>query len=212
MKSKLTLCLVLVLCGLGVGFGSISANDSPATNGKKLSPAEFRNLLEKGQASGALPEGMVIRVSACLGELKEGVPKDGNPDLLKETWEFTRDQVRRIVLEDSDEGDQRERVDAVSFDSRNLCRELLDGRAIEIHAELGTGEEIGFVGSSYARGSRSIEIQFQGETVMTLTETNGPCLKLYRESDAREFGKLYEQLAVQARTRFKSKNSEATRK
>lgn len=212
MKFKLTLCLMLVLCGLGAGVGSVRADEVPATRGKKLSPAEVRNLLEKGQASGALPDGMVIRVSACLGELKEEVSKDGNSDLLKETWEFNRDQVRRIVLEDSDDGDQRERVDAVSFDSKNLCRELLDGRAIEIHAEQGTGEEIGFVGSSYARGSRSIEINFQGETVLALMEVDGPYLKLYRESDAREFGKLYEQLAVQARSRFKSKNSKATTK
>jgi hypothetical protein len=212
VKSKLTLCLMLVQWVLCAGLGSTSADDAPATSGKKLSPAEVRALLEKGQASGALPEGMVIRVSACLGERKEEVSKDGNPDLLKETWEFTRNQVRRIALENSDDGDQRERVDAVSFDSKNLCRELLDGRAIEIHAEQGTGEEIGFVGSSYARGSRSIEIKFRGETVLALMEVDGPYLKLYRESDAREFGKLYEQLAVQARTRFKSKNSEATTK
>jgi hypothetical protein len=60
------------------------------------------------------------------------------------------------------------------------------------------------VGSGYDAGTRSIEVVWKGETVLTLIETNGPTLRLYRESDARAFGALYEKLATQARTVFQA--------
>ena len=50
---------------------------------------------------------------------------------------------------------------------------------------------------------------WQGETVLSLFETNGPTLKFYKESDARAFGALYERVASQARLLFKSKPAEA---
>ena len=88
-------------------------------------------------------------------------------------------------------------------------RELLEGKAIEIQARKGKGPEVGFVGTRYHRGSRSIEVVWNGETILDLHETNGPALHLYRESDARAFGALYERLASQARVLFKSKAAEA---
>ena len=60
---------------------------------------DARTLLEKGQASGSLPEGMVIRISACLGESDVKASGDRVPDELRETWEFTSNQVHRVVLE-----------------------------------------------------------------------------------------------------------------
>ena len=49
---------------------------------------------------------------------------------------------------------------------------------------------------------------WNGETILDLHETNGAALDLYRESDARAFGALYERLASQARVVFKSKADE----
>lgn len=192
--------LLAVFLGGFLAVSEVSANDH-----KKLGPMEVRTLLEKGQAAGALPEGMIIRVSACLGERKEEAAANGIPPGLTETWEFTSKQVRRIRLDDVEEESEnrtREQVDKVPFDSKNLCKELLEGKAIEIQSGQGTGPEVGFVGSSYERGSRSIKIEFQGETVLELFETNGPFLQLYRETDARAFGALYEKLAGQARNHF----------
>jgi lysylphosphatidylglycerol synthetase-like protein (DUF2156 family) len=158
--------------------------------------------LEKGQASGALPEGMIVRVAACLGE---PVGKNSRlPETMTEHWEFAAGQVHRIVFTSDDKGEGR-RVDSRPFDSKHVCKDLLEGRAIEIHARKGKGPQLGFVGSRYGRGSRAIEVVWNGETILDLLETNGATLDLYRESDARAFGALYERLASQARAVFKSK-------
>lgn len=211
MKHRLTLAVMSVLAILVAGLNTVSADPQSDSDRKKLGPMEIRALLEQGQANGALPKEMVIRVSACLSVPKDDAADVGIRNCFRETWEFTPDQIRRVPLDDEEDGD-KEQVDAVPFDSKTLCKELLEGKALEIQTRKGTGEEVGFVGSNSDHGSRSIEIKYQGETVLRLFETNGPFLQLYRESDARAFGTLYEQLASQARTRFKPQNSEATTK
>ncbi len=80
---------------------------------------------------------------------------------------------------------------------------------MEIHARKGTGPEMGFVGSRYRRGSRFITVEWNGRTILDLHESNGPALDLYRETDARAFGALYERLASQARGLFNPKAGEA---
>ena len=98
-----------------------------------------------------------------------------------------------------------DRVESRPFDSKGLCKDLLEGKAIEIQTRKGTGPEVAMAGTPYRRGSRFIEVVWNGETVLDLFETNGATLDLYRESDARAFGALYERLASQARVLFKSK-------
>ena len=173
----------------------------PSKDSKKGEAVDVRALFEKGQASGSLPEGMVIRFGACLGGPDKKASRNGAPNELRENWEFTANQVRRIVRgeEDSDS-----RTESRFFDSKDLCKMLLEGKAVEIRARKGEGPEVGFVGSGYDAGSRSIEVVWKGETVLTLGETNGPFLYLYRESDARAFGALYEKLARQARIVFQA--------
>lgn len=107
-----------------------------------------------------------------------------------------------------DEGNgTRKRVDSRPFDSKNICTELLEGQAIEIHAAKGEGPEVAFASCSYGRGHRSLQVEFNGETILELLEVDGPFLKLYRETDARAFGALYEKLASQARVAFKPGNA-----
>ena len=188
--------------------GPVGADQNPANDGKKPVPMDARTLLEKGRASGSLPEGMVIRIGACLGESEVEASGDRVPDELRETWEFTTNQVHRVEFEYKKDKSIYHRVESRAFDSKGLCKELLEGKAIEIQAREGEGPKVGFVGTRYHRGSRSIEVVWKGETILDLLETNGAFLDLYRESDARAFGALYERLASQARVLFKSKAAE----
>mgnify|MGYP003351096398 FL=1 len=184
---------------------AVSADDSSAKDAAKRPAIEVRALLEKGQATGTWPEGMVIRIGACLGEPS----RDRIPAGLSESWEFTSNQVHRVVCEYKQDRSIYKRVESRPFDAKGLCQELLAGKAIEIHAEQGQGPVVGLIGSGYGRGSRNIEVVWHGKTILELFETNGPFLKFYRETDARAFGALYEGLARQARALFKSKAGEA---
>jgi hypothetical protein len=64
-----------IMAPIGKAFAEAMAK----FDGKSLAPMDARTLLEKGQASGALPEGMVIRIAACLGEPRVKGPGDRLP-------------------------------------------------------------------------------------------------------------------------------------
>jgi len=202
MKFKVTLYATTILAALLAIPGPLAAEQN-------LSKAVTRTLLEKGRASGSLPEGMVIRIGACLGASDVKASGDRVPNELRETWEFTSNQVHRVVFEYKKDKSTYHRVESRPFDSKGICKDLLEGKAIEIQARKGEGPEVAFVGTRYHLGSRSITVVWSGETILDLHETNGPALDLYRESDARAFGALYERLANQARVLFKSKTGEA---
>ena len=207
MKFQFTFSAMALLAGLLVVPSLVGAEQAPTKEGKKREPMEARTLLEAGQASASWPEGMVIRVSACLGVPDEKVAVRV-PAEKKETWEFTAGQVHRVSFEEGDGKSTDHRVESRPFDSKGLCKDLLEGKAIEIQAGKGEGPKVGFIGCHYHRGARSIEVIWKGETILHIYETNGPFLKFYRESDARAFGALYERLASQARILFPSKPAE----
>lgn len=193
-------CLALGMVSLGLAFES-SADDHPNA---KLNPTEIRAILEKGVAAGELPNGMAIRLSACLGALEGNDPAESRPVELRETWEFSPRQVHRVNLE-SDKGKLvYRRSESRPFASQDLCKTLLDGKAIEIQSRKGQGPETALVGTPYQLGSRSIEVIWEGQTILDLQESRAAGLLLYRESDARAFGALYETLATQARNAFRS--------
>ncbi|MEQ1883364.1 MAG: hypothetical protein ABL878_20620 [Burkholderiales bacterium] len=112
--------------------GPTGAGQVPSKDGKKGEPVDVRVLFEKGLASDALPEGMVIRLGACLGGPAEKGSGNRVPNELRENWEFTANQVRRIV---PGEEDKDSRAESRSIDSKDLCKVLLDGKAIEIRPE-----------------------------------------------------------------------------
>lgn len=181
----------------------------PSKNEKKPAAVDARALLEQGRATGALPEGMVVRVAACLGELSEAAGAKQLPATMTESWEFASDQVHRVALDYREGEASYRRIESRPFDSKGICRDLLEGKAIEIQARQGKGPKLALAGSPYGRGSRCIEVVWKGETMLDLHETNGPTLDVYRESDARAFGALYETLAKQARVLFGSGAGEA---
>lgn len=171
---------------------------------------DVRELLEKGQASGSLPEDMVVRIGACMGEADEKALGLGAPQELHETWEFTSHRVYRVDPGAGTADHPHPRVESRPFDSKGLCRDLLEGKAIQIRARKGSGPEVVLAGTVYGRGSRSIEVIWRGKVILDLYETNGPMLDAYRESDARAFGALYERLAGQARVLFRPRPESPT--
>jgi hypothetical protein len=209
MKTKILLYPVTLLAGLLAFCGPIRADQQPAKDGKGKEQIDVRTLLEKGQAAGLLPDGMVVRIGACLGESDVKTPKDQEPDELHEMWEFTSNQVHRVELESKDGQYIYPRLESRPFDSKGICKDLLDGKAIEIQVRKGEGPKTAFVGTHYGRGSRTIEIVWKGQTILNLGETNGAFLDVYNETDARAFGALYERLAEQARLAFKAKAADA---
>lgn len=196
---------LLAFAAISLGMnGVLPAEDEAPPSETKAAAVDVRALLKAGQAAGRLPDDMVIRVRACLGELRETNRADSPPQSRLESWEFTSQHVHRVSLDGVDPPRGR-RVDSRPFDSAKLCQELLDGKAIEIQRKQGTGPEVVLAGSPYRRGWRSIEILRKGATVLTLEEVDGPGFVAYRETDARVFGALYERLANQARTSFAPK-------
>jgi hypothetical protein len=196
------------LLALVIALAAINAS-SVQPDVEKRKAVDVRTLLEKGQASGSLPDGMVIRISACLGEPEVQVSGNPVPNQLNEVWEFASNQVHRVVCEYKPDRSIYHRVESRPFDPKGLCKDLLEGKAIEIQARKGKGPQIAFVGARYHRGSRFLEVVRYGQTILDLHETNGAVLELYRETDARAFGALYERLAGQARRLFKAKADEA---
>lgn len=215
MKFNVASCTMAFLTAVFVFSNSVRAGDDSANNGPKpepireAEPQEARTLLEQGKVSGVFPKGMVIRLGACLGESDKN--ENGKPDSegMSEMWEFNSNQVHRVKLDYKKDEVFYQRIESRPFDAKGICKDLLDGKAIEIHARKGQDPNVGFVGTHYHRGSRSIEVVWNGKTILDLNETNGPFLDLYRESDARAFGALYEKLANQARELFKAKAAEA---
>jgi len=209
MKFNVTLCTTKILAALFATAGLLAAEQEPAKVEKKTGAVDARTLLEKGRASRSLPECMVIRIAACLGELDVKASGDCVSDQLHETWEFTSNQVHRVVFEYKEDKITYHRVESRPFDSKGICKDLLEGKAIEIQARKGKGPESVLAGTPYERGSRSIEVVWNEETILDLHETNGPTFHAYRGSDARAFGALCERLATQARALFKSKAGKA---
>lgn len=199
----LRMCPLIVMAGLIVNCGSLRADRNPSEDPKFKEPVDARALLEKGRACGALPEGMVVRVAACLGAADVKASGDQDPDGLRERWEFTSNEVHRTEYKEG--VDDYCRVESHPFDTKVICQDLLDGNALEIQARKGKGPKVAFAGTIYRKGTRSIEVVWRGENILDLLETNGAGLVLYRETDACAFGALYERLAARARDLFKSK-------
>ena len=176
----------------------------------RASPA----ILEAGQAAGSLPPEVVLRVSARLAKAVPANPKeraeaeargvDFNKKL-EETWEFTARDVHRVVIEWPEKaGDEvvYRRAESLPFDSKNLCKDLLEGKIFLIEAGEGSGEPLHFAGTDYDIGDRTIEVFVNGKSALWVGEscpTAG-----YAESDARAFAALYEKLAAQARGAFQA--------
>jgi hypothetical protein len=103
MKHNITLFAMTLLAGWPAIPGPVQADQDPASNGKKQERLDARTLLEKGRAAGPLPEGMVIRIGACLGEPAVKASGDLVPEGLLEKWEFTANQVYRVTPESKED-------------------------------------------------------------------------------------------------------------
>ena len=206
MKTPIAVILALVSAVL-------AATSAAAQPDQREQKAMFaKAALQNGQASGSLPKGIVVRVEAHLSRpdsenkmVRAKAEADGVPfqKELKEVWEFTTDQVHRIVSEQKGKDWVYRRVESRPFDSTHLCKELLEGKAMEIGKRKEDGDVITFAGTDFMFGLRSIEVLSDGEPLLQLCES---CVGGgYLGSDACAFGALYEVLARQARELFKAR-------
>ena len=176
---------------------STETKAKPPVDNNADKPTDVRALLKEAVASGSLPKGMIVRIGACMGEVDDNTPADAKE--LVELWEFSSNQVCRVECRFREGKPIYDRIESRPFDCKGICKDLLDGHAAEIHRRKGTGPGTVLAGTIYHRGTRSIEVEWNGKTLLDLHETNGPTLDVYPETDARAFGKLYERLAAQAR-------------
>lgn len=211
MIKHLPLSAVMIFAVVVLQFSAI-AEEPESNESRQAHRKEVRTLLEAGQKSAHLPEGVIVRVRAHLYHVKkeklEAAKARGEilEESLKEIWEFTSTKVHRLVYEADKNGKHTfRRVESRPFDSRRLCQELLEGKFLEIGTGKGTGEPTQYEGSDYYLGGRSVEIikESVADPLLYVGEhCTGPG---YPESDAKAFGELYENLARQARTVFKDK-------
>ena len=198
---------------------TVSAADEPRkqldASSKGSKHVDLHSILEAGKAAHSLPPDVVIRVQAKLGRATFGDPKARTEaeargvdftTRLEESWEFTTNEVYRVLIETPDKQGQElvyRRVESRLFDSKNLCAELLDCRIFEIGDDH-DGECRQFVGTDYNIGHRTVEILMNGRSALWVGET---CLSPgYHEKDAVAFAALYERLATQARAVFQATN------
>jgi len=180
-------------------------------------PPQAKAFLESAGA-GKLPPGCVIRVWAHLwGDKEEGeqnitpqsrrVGENGEKnrgvhvgDRFDESWQITADRVYRMASEGKGGKSVERRVALQAFDSRGICKMLLDGKALSIAAGEGEGDPVQFAGTPYVFGGRAIEILIDGREVLHLGESCA--FAGYLETDALAFAALYDQLASKARAAF----------
>lgn len=201
MNLKITRTILVVTALASPGFGAEEPERNPPPTEPKRSTVNVQTLLEEGLAAGEFPAGLVVRVNSCEGILREELAGKAIPPSRVEAWEFSAKRVSRIERSDDPKTAATEQSSR-PFDSKVICRDLLNGKALEIPANKGTGKPIVMLESPYERGSRSIEVLWKGESVLELRETNGPFFMAYPETDARAFGKLYERLSGHARNAF----------
>ncbi len=103
MKPIFQLLTASFLTGVLFIARPIRADQDASKDRKADAPTNAKAHLEKGKAAGSFPEGMIVRVDACLGEAVDKAEGDREPNELREHWEFTSDRVHRVVL-DSKEG------------------------------------------------------------------------------------------------------------
>jgi hypothetical protein len=206
MKTS-TPCILALL----IAF-SCAATASAQQDIRKQRAVDAGKLFEAWQIAGALPEGVFVRVSAHMWRTTTGDEKArktaqarGVPfqKSLDELWEFTATEVHRVTYEYRKEKSLYHRVESHPLDSKNLCKDLVEGQAAAIDLRDGTGKPVHYVGTDFQLGGRSIEILRNDEEILHLGE-HCTCAG-YPESDARAFAALYQKLASQARALFKQK-------
>ena len=202
MKIATTLILALVLTLASIHTSSAQQEERQR---RKL---DVQALLSRT----SFPKGIVIRVHADMfgsksrNEAAQAAAKEGEARVEKrfsEAWEFTSDQVHRVVIEYGKKETIYRRVESRAFDTKDIWLALTDGTPLKIEARKGKGEEVMFAGTDFIFGGRSIEIVRDGELLLDLCEH---CAGAgYPEEDAWAFAALYERLATPARALFRAK-------
>jgi hypothetical protein len=162
-------------------------------------------LLKAGDTKESLPANFVIRIEADLIHSPrsriEAKNRGAKPnEELNEIWEFTSKEVHRVVIDKPSNNPVYRRVKSIPFDSKSLCKELLEAKLQVIELGEGKGDPLQFLGTPFDRGHRGIEVRVDNQVQVHVCET---CFGAgYPASDARAFAKIYKRLATQARAAF----------
>lgn len=176
--------------------------------------ADLRALLRKGRSSDALPAGVVLRLDA---DLSKSVPVDETlaPDArtqgrdavksLRETWEFSGDQVHRVVIESPKDETARgkrvyRRIGSKPCEPKGICKDLLDADIFALADRQGEGS-VHFSGTGCDIGHRQITILVNGNEEFSVGESCA--VAGFSQVDAEAFAVLYNKLAARGRTAFK---------
>lgn len=192
-----------VLAAASLVMSPLFAEDPPSagTLPDSSDHAVLRTMLQKSRDAKVFPKDVVIRLEA--NAWMPSNPSNG----LKESWEFSSNQVHRIVRDESKRHLSFRRVQSLPVDTKTLCRELLDAHVFEIEAAEGSGTPLLFAGTSFEGGvgDRSIEILVDGQLMFLICES---CVGgAMPETNARAFSAVYQKLASRARGAFGVKNS-----
>lgn len=201
--------ILLVLC---IGESALSER----TEQKPAKATDFVALLKQGRDSGKWPAGFVIRMEAHLFHAVPADPderdelKNQGIDVnqrLDEVWEFSDGRVHKVKMKLDESETQRvyERVESAAFNSRAICRELLEGNIESLGEEQGPGAHH-FAGTGYDLGERSIVFLQDGKIIDFVGESCA--IAGFSEKDAKAFSRLYDSLSSKARQAFRKKGSQ----
>ena len=212
MKSRVVPLLVGILIIAPFALPAADTqSDGASPRGRTSRHADLRTILRAGQAVESLPPEIVVRVQA---KLFKAMPADEKlrseaeargvdfTKKLEETWEFTSNRVHRVTIERSDKAGEESvyrRVESLPFDSKNLCKDLLEAKIFAI-GEGDGGQRRHFAGTDYDLGHRAIELLVNGKPALRVGESCA--IAGFAEGDALAFAALYEKLATQARAAF----------
>lgn len=176
--------------------------------------ADLLALLRKGRSSDALPAGVVLRLEAQLSKsvpADEARPPEAGPQgrnagkSLRETWEFTGDQVHRVAIENPNDQNARgkriyRRIESKPYEPKGICKELLDADIFVLADRQGSGL-VHFAGTGCDVGHRQISILVNDNEEFSVGESCA--VAGFSQDDAEAFAALYNKLAARGRNAFK---------
>lgn len=176
--------------------------------------ADLRSLLRKGRSSDALPAGVVLRVETQLSKsvpvdearLPEAGPQGREAGTsLRETWEFSADQVHRVATENPKDQNARgkriyRRIESKPYEPKGICKELLDADIFALADRQGEGP-VHFAGTGCDIGHRQISILLNGSEAFSVGESCA--VAGFAQDDAEAFAALHNKLAARGRNAFK---------
>lgn len=166
---------------------SIYAQDT-----QSLAKSQLDQQIRKASRMGLLPEGFRLCLQANMWNGEEKV---------QEKWEFTYDKVHRYDAVTEKGRVKYKLQESRPYDTSKLCQILVKGQALEFEDIDGEGDTVLFAGTHFEFGDRSVCLYLGKEQTHLMCEA---CVAPgYKETKAKKFASLYNQLAALAKDTMK---------